>query len=282
MRTREEWGKEVREQEVRLRTRMAAIKHKLAILSGKGGVGKSTFTANLATALSQKGYKVGILDADFHGPSIPKLLGIRGRELIADSGDIIPVVGPMGAKVVSMGLLLPSDEAPVIWRAPLKLNALRQFLADVAWGDLDFLLIDLPPGTGDEQLSIMQLIPDIDGVVMITAPSEVSQIVVKRAVSFAKELHVPVIGVVENMSGFICPSCGTKTDIFGAGGGQKIAEQMSVPFLGSVSLDPKISEDSDSGEPFVLKHSGSRTVKELMFLIDRIEHTLKAGDAKTW
>lgn len=261
---------------------MAAIKHKLAILSGKGGVGKSTFTANLATALSQKGYKVGILDADFHGPSIPKLLGIRGRELIADSGDIIPVVGPMGAKVVSMGLLLPSDEAPVIWRAPLKLNALRQFLADVAWGDLDFLLIDLPPGTGDEQLSIMQLIPDIDGVVMITAPSEVSQIVVKRAVSFAKELHVPVIGVVENMSGFICPSCGTKTDIFGAGGGQKIAEQMSVPFLGSVSLDPKISEDSDSGEPFVLKHSGSRTVKELMFLIDRIEHTLKAGGAKTW
>ncbi len=162
MRTREEWGKEVREQEVRLRTRMAAIKHKLAILSGKGGVGKSTFTANLATALSQKGYKVGILDADFHGPSIPKLLGIRGRELIADSGDIIPVVGPMGAKVVSMGLLLPSDEAPVIWRAPLKLNALRQFLADVAWGDLDFLLIDLPPGTGAEQLSIMQLIPDID------------------------------------------------------------------------------------------------------------------------
>jgi len=274
----EERMKEIQEQEKRIKIRMAKIRHKLAILSGKGGVGKSTITANLAIALARKGHKVGVLDIDIHGPSIPKILGIRGQELTTgrlEGLGIFPAKGPLDIKVISMDFLLPSDETPVIWRGPMKMGAIRQFLADVAWGNLDFLLVDIPPGTGDEPLSLMQLLPSIDGVIIVTAPSEVSQIVVKRAVGFTRELHVPVLGIVENMSGFVCPACGAEVDIFGSGGGQKIAEELGVPFLDRVPIDSKICEDSDRGTPFIIEHAETPAAKAFMRVVDKVEEYLK-------
>jgi len=274
----EERAREMQEQEKRLKIRMAKIKNKLAILSGKGGVGKSTVTANLAVALAQKRYKVGVLDADIHGPSIPKLLGVREGKLTTsrtDNQEIFPVEGPLGIKIVSLDFLLPSDETPVIWRGPMKMAAIRQFLADVVWGDLDFFLVDLPPGTGDEPLSIMQLIKDIDGVLMITAPSQVSQLVVKRAIGFTRELNVPLAGIVENMSGFICPKCGAEFNILGNGGGQKISEQLSIPFLGKIPIDQRICEDSDDGVPFIVKHAETPAAKAFMQVVEKVEKYLE-------
>ena len=269
--------KEVEDQERRLKAWMAKIKHKIVILSGKGGVGKSTVAANLAMALALKGrpYLVGVLDADITGPSIPKILGTRGQRLGAGPPGIFPATGPLGIKIVSMDFLLPSDETPVIWRGPLKSVAIRQFLADVVWGDLEFLVVDLPPGTGDEALSIMQLIPDIDGVIIVTIPSEVSQIVVKKAVTFARQLNVPIIGIVENMSGFVCPKCGAEINIFKVGGGKKISEDLMVPFLGSIPIDPEVCEDSDKGMPFIVEHMNSPAAKAFMEIVKKIEGFLK-------
>ena len=190
--------------------KMRKIKHKIAVISGKGGVGKSTVTANLAIAFATHGYvnSVGILDADITGPCIPKILGIKGQKLRAGPPGIFPALGPLGIRVVSMDFLLPKEESAVIWRGPLKMRAIQQFLSDIVWGELDFLFIDLPPGTGDEPLSVMQLLPDMDGVVIATIPSEVSQMVVKKAVTFARQLNIPIIGILENMSlGVLMPEC---------------------------------------------------------------------------
>ncbi len=266
------------EQEQRLKTKMSKIKHKIAIISGKGGVGKSTVTVNLAAAFALQGHKdkVGVLDADIHGPCVPKMLGLKGQKLIGGPGGMIfPVTGQYGIKVASMDFLLPNDEAPVIWRGPLKMRAIQQFLSDIMWGDLDFLFIDLPPGTGDEPLSVMQLIPDIDGVIIVTIPSEVSQIVVKKAITFAKQLGVPVIGIIENMSGFVCPECGAKLDIFKTGGGQKIAEDLLVPYLGKIPIDPAICVDSDSGTPFVAGNKASPATKAFAEMVMKIKQFLK-------
>jgi ATP-binding protein involved in chromosome partitioning len=265
-------------QEQRLKMKMSRIKHKIAIISGKGGVGKSTVTVNLATAFALQGHtdKVGVLDADIHGPCVPKMLGLKGQKLIGGpAGMLFPVTGRQGIKVVSMDFLLPNDEAPVIWRGPLKMRIIQQFLSDITWGELDFLFIDLPPGTGDEPLSVMQLIPDIDGVIIVTMPSEVSQAVVKKAITFTKQLGVPVIGIIENMSGFVCPECGAKLDIFKAGGGKKIAKDLSVPYLGKIPIDPTICIDSDSGTPFVAENKASPTVKAFAEIIMKIKQFLK-------
>jgi ATP-binding protein involved in chromosome partitioning len=266
------------EQEQRLRLKMSKIKHKIAIISGKGGVGKSTVTVNLAMSFALQGHadKVGVLDADIHGPCVPKMLGLKGQKLVGGpAGMLFPVTGPLGIKVVSMDFLLPSDEAPVIWRGPLKMRVIQQFLSDIAWGELDFLFIDLPPGTGDEPLSVMQLIPDMDGVIIVTIPSEVSQAVVKKAITFARQLGVPIIGVIENMSGFVCPECGAKLDIFKAGGGKKIAEDLSVPYLGKIPIDPAICVDSDSGAPFVAENKASPAVKAFAEIVMKIKQFVK-------
>jgi len=256
---------------------MSKIQHKIAVISGKGGVGKSTVTVNLAMAFAMHGYanSVGILDADIHGPCVPKMLGLKGQRLPAIPIGIFPVEGPLGIKVVSMDFLLSSDDTPVIWRGPVKMKAIQQFLSDIMWGNLDFLFVDLPPGTGDEPLSVMQLIPDMDGVVIVTTPSEVSQIVVKKAVTFARQLEIPVIGIIENMSGFICPKCGTEINIFKVGGGQKIAEDLSAPFLGSIPLDPEICRDSDNGMPFIAKHTDSPATKAFTEIVRKIENFSK-------
>lgn len=269
--------KQGHEERSRLKLKMSKIKHKIAVISGKGGVGKSTVTVNLAMAFATHGYanSIGILDADITGPCIPKILGVKGQKLQAGPPGIFPATGPLGMKVVSMDFLLPSDEAPVIWRGPLKMKAIQQFLSDITWGELDFLFIDLPPGTGDEPLSVMQLLPNMDGVVIVTIPSEVSQIVVKKAVTFARRLNVPVIGIIENMSGFVCPKCGEKVDIFKAGGGEKIAKDLVIPFLGIIPIDPEICKDSDKGLPFIIEHPDSPASKAFMEIVGKVEEFLK-------
>ncbi len=271
------------EERKRLRIRMSKIRHKIAVISGKGGVGKSTVTVNLAMAFAMHGYanSVGILDADITGPCVPKIIGLHGRRLQAGPAGVFPAMGPLGIRVASMDFVLPSEESPVIWRGPLKMKAITQFLSDIVWGTLDFLFIDLPPGTGDEALSVMQLIPEMDGVVIVTIPSEVSQIVVKKAVTFSRQLNIPVIGVLENMSGFVCPKCGTEVDIFKAGGGKEIAENLKVPFLGKIPIDPKICEASDKGLPFIIEHANSPATKAFMTIVKKIEGFLKTERTKS-
>jgi ATP-binding protein involved in chromosome partitioning len=266
-----------KEQQKRIQTTMSRVSHKIAVISGKGGVGKSTVTVNLAAALVTQGLhgKVGILDADITGPCVPKILGLKGEHLQAGPIGIAPALSPYGIKAVSMAFLLPSDESPVIWRGPLKMKAIQQFLSDIVWGDLEFLLIDLPPGTGDEPMSIMQLLPEMDGVVIVTIPSEVSQEVVKKAVTFSRKLNIPIIGILENMSGFVCPKCGAEYDIFGSGGGQKIANDLGVSFLGKVPIDPQICMDSDRGTPFVLEHRNSKSTMAFLEIVDKIKEFLK-------
>jgi ATP-binding protein involved in chromosome partitioning len=267
--------KQVREQQQILRYRMSKIKHKIAVISGKGGVGKSTVTVNLAAAFALHGNRVGILDADIHGPSVPRLLGLTGQRLKAGPPGAFPVTDPLGIKVVSIDFFLPEERLPTIWRGPLKMTAIRQFLSDIVWGELDILLIDLPPGTGDEPLSIAQLLPEMDGVIIVTMPSELSRAVVKKAITFSQRLGMPIIGVVENMSGFVCPTCGDKIDIFQSGGGKKMAEEAGVPFLGSMPIDQKVSMDSDKGSPFVIEHADSPAAKAFIEIVKNIEAYLR-------
>jgi ATP-binding protein involved in chromosome partitioning len=270
----EERKKLIEEQEKKIRERMSRVKHKIAVISGKGGVGKSTVTANLAMAFALKGYLVGILDADIHGPTIPKMLGLKGRKFqVSESNDIIPVSGPMNIKVISMDFLLQNDEDPVVWRGPLKMAALRQLLAEVEWGELDYLLIDLPPGTGDEPLSIAQLLPEMDGVVVVTIPSEVSESVVKKSVKFAELLRMRVLGIIENMSYLLCPKCGERIEVFNSGAGRKIAESFGIPLLGQIPLDPKVSREADSGVPFIIDFNSAAS-KAFGEIVSKIEKAL--------
>ena len=264
------WEKKHQEEEL-IKEKMGQIKHKIAVISGKGGVGKTLVTVNLATALAKDGKKVGVFDADLTGPCVPKMLGLKGSRLEAGPAGIGPAEGPLGIKTVSMDFLLPSDESPVVWRGPLKMGAIRQFLGEVNWGQLDYLLVDLPPGTGDESLSILQLLPEMDGVVIVTIPSEVSQAVVKKAVTFAREMKVPVLGIVENMAGMICPHCGEMIEVFSSGGGARVSDEMHVDLLGSIPMDPRIAADSDSGTPFVESHSNSPAAKVFSDIVAKIQ-----------
>lgn len=254
---------------------MKYIKHVIAVISGKGGVGKSTITVNLAAAFARKGKQVGILDADIHGPSVPRLLGLTGQQVKVGPPGAFPVTGPLGMKVVSIDFFLPEEKIPTIWRGPLKMTAIRQFLSDIVWGKLDVLLIDLPPGTGDEPLSIAQLLPSIDGVLIVTMPSELSSAVVKKAITFTRKVGMPIIGVIENMSSYICPKCGDKIDIFQSGGGKKMAEENGAPFLGSIPIDPNVSADSDKGTPFVIRHADSPATKAFIEIVNKVEVYLK-------
>ena len=266
----ETYKQQVSQDQQKLKDRMSKIKHKIAIISGKGGVGKSTVTANLAAALAKNGNQVGVLDADIHGPSIPRLMGLGGQQVKTSPLGAFPVTGPLGIKVMSIDFFLP-EQTPTIWRGPLKMRAIRQFLTDIVWGELDYLLIDLPPGTGDEPLSIAQLLPEMDGVIIVTMPTELSRSIVRKAITFSQRLNMPIIGVVENMSGFVCPNCGDKIEIFGSGGGIKMAEEAGVTFLGSIPIDPKVSLDSDKGSPFVIAHPDSAASKAFMKIVVKVE-----------
>lgn len=252
-----------------LQSRLCRIRHKIVVLSGKGGVGKSTVAVNLATALMMAGKRVGILDVDIHGPSIPTMLGL-GREMTEGSQDGLMPIALNGMKVMSIGFLLQNPDDAVIWRGPIKYNVIRQFLKDVVWGDLDYLIIDSPPGTGDEPLSVCQLIGKMDGAVIVTTPQKVAEVDVRKSISFCRQIRVPVLGVVENMSGFACPDCGKVTQILRSGGGKRLSLDMGVPFLGAIPIDPKIAEACDDGYVFVRHFETSPTAKIMKEIIDPI------------
>lgn len=251
------------------------VKHKILVLSGKGGVGKSTVAANLALSFSMNGSEVGLLDVDIHGPDIPKMLGIEDERLIGSDGGIIPVLYPPHLKVMSMAFLLSDRDSPVIWRGPLKMKAIEQFITEVNWGELDYLIMDLPPGTGDEPLSIAHLIPDADGAVIVTTPQDVALLDSRKAVNFVRTINLPIIGIIENMSGFRCPHCGEEIQLFKEGGGEKAAKELGVPFLGRVPLDPRIVETGDSGKPFVLDFGKSESAKAFKKIVDKIEESVR-------
>jgi ATP-binding protein involved in chromosome partitioning len=272
------WEQRERENEL-IKLRMGKVRHKIAVISGKGGVGKSLVTVNLAALLAKDGRKgeVAIFDADLTGPCVPKMMGLKDEKPKAGPPGIFPAVGVNGIKVISMALFLPSVDSPVIWRGPLKMGAIRQFLGEVAWGPLEYLLVDLPPGTGDESLSILQLLPEMDGVVIVTIPSEVSQEVVKKAVTFARKMGVPIFGIVENMGSLVCPHCGETIHVFGEGGGERVAREMGIEFLGSIPMDPRISLDSDEGTPFVTQHPDSQASKAFREIVEKIEDKVKSS-----
>lgn len=229
---------------------LSAIKHKLFIMSGKGGVGKSSVTVNLAAALAGQGFKVGILDVDMHGPSVPHLLGATAHATVDAAGKMLPVPCGDNLCMVSIESFLPDKDSAVIWRGPLKASAIMQFLTEVNWGALDYLLIDSPPGTGDEHMTVLDTIPDAQCVV-VTTPQEISLADVRKALDFLVQVKASVLGVVENMSGLICPHCGQEIDLFKKGGGEALAKQHNLPFLGAIPLDPATVVAADRGVPIV-------------------------------
>ncbi len=257
------------EERTKIAKNMERVKHKLIVMSGKGGVGKSTVAVNLAVALA-KDRKVGVVDVDITGPDIPKIMGIEDVKLYASENGIEPAVAHNGVKVISMAYFSGEKDRAVIWRGPLKMKAINQMLGDVHWGDLDYILVDLPPGTSDEPLSIAQNIPDADGAVIVTTPQDVALLDVRKAISFARTLNMPIIGIVENMSGFNCPECGHHIDIFKKGGGKKAAEDLGINFLGSVPLDANVVLGGDAGEPFVLAHPDSETTRAFKEIVERV------------
>lgn len=264
-------------QESKLVANMRAIENKIMVMSGKGGVGKSTVAANLAAQLARRGFKVGLLDSDIHGPSIPKMFGIEDKRPDVDEKGIVPVPVTENLKVMSIALLLEDKDSPVIWRGPAKMAAIKQFLEDVSWGKLDYLVIDLPPGTGDEPLSIAQLIEKIDGAVVVTTPQDIALVSVRKSITFAHMLKVPVIGIVENMSGLICPHCEEKIDIFSKDGVEKAAKDFDVSILAALPIDPKIAEIEDSGQVHTLNADISEWTKEFTKIVDSVVGLKKQG-----
>jgi len=270
--------KEYLEQEKRLKEKMSKIKYPLVVMSGKGGVGKSTVAVNLAYALSLTGNSVGILDIDLHGPNIAKMLGIEKQSLYNFEFGIQPVEVSSNLKAVSVALTGYDSDQPIVWRGPMKSAVIRQFLADVNWGELDYLVIDSPPGTGDEPLNACQLITNVSGIVIVTTPQDVAVLDARKSVLFAKEIKIPVVGIVENMSGFICPNCHEEVDIFKKGGGEKAAEELNVPFLGRVPFEPEFVEFGDKGTPFVSFRNRSKSAEIFIDIVAKIKEFV--GDKK--
>jgi len=259
------------EQEKRLKGKMGLIKYKLIVMSGKGGVGKTSVAVNLAYALSLAGKKVAILDIDMHGPNIAKMLGIEKQSICEFGSEIQPVEVSLNLKAVSLALAGYNSDQPIIWRGPMKALIIRQFLADVNWGELDYLVIDSPPGTGDEHLSACQSIPNVTGAIIVTTPQDVAVMDARKSIQFAKELNIPVAGVIENMSGFICPHCGKGIDIFKTGGGERAAQEMKVLFLGKVPFQPEFVEYADKGTPFVSFKGKLNSAEAFMDIVERIK-----------
>jgi Mrp family chromosome partitioning ATPase len=264
-----------KEEDQNILEKLKDVKHKIVVMSGKGGVGKSTVAANLAIALASKGKKVGLLDMDLTGPNIPKMLGVEDERLFGTEEGILPVKVMEGLHVISSAYMLPHKEMAIIWRGPMKIGAIQQLLGEIHWGELDYLIIDLPPGTSDEPLSVAQSIPESDGAIIVTTPQEVSLLDIYKSMNFAEKLKMPIIGIVENMSGFMCPHCSKRSNIFKSGGGKKAAERYKVPFLGSIPIDPKIVEDSDAGKPFVTQEKDSEAAKAFFKVVKKIEEIVE-------
>jgi len=264
----------MREMQERIDRNVSHIRHKVVVMSGKGGVGKTTVAVNIASGLAKKGLTVGIMDVDIHGPNVPKMLGIEGKGLTYNESGMIPIQVTGNLKAISMSFLLPDPESPVIWRGPMKIKLINQFLGDVQWGDLDYLVIDLPPGTGDETLSIAQQIKGAHALI-VTTPQDVALLDSRKALNFARKLDMPILGVVENMSGMICPHCGKTIDLFKKGGGERAASEMGANFLGRLPIDPNIVISGDAGIPMVLRKEDSVSVKPLNGIVDRIQKKME-------
>lgn len=262
-------------EEPKIVTTLRHIKRKIMVMSGKGGVGKSTIAANLAAGLALRGYRVGLLDCDIHGPTIPTLFGIESEKIQVGEEGLLPVQVFSNLSVMSIGFLLENKDSPVVWRGPVKMGAIRQFLEEVSWGELDFLIVDLPPGTGDEPLSVAQLIPNCDGSVIVTTPQDVALISVRKSINFSEKINVPIIGLVDNMHGLVCPHCGEKIDVFGSGGVEKASKDFNVPVLATLPIEPKVAEMEDKGTVLQgLEHS-TEWQKNFELVVDALEKTLK-------
>lgn len=256
--------------EKRLSETLSGIKKKLVVLSGKGGVGKSTVSVNLAVGMALKGKKTGLLDTDLHGPSVPKMLGLEHFMTSGDEQHLEPAVQFDGnLKVMSIQFMLRNMHDSVIWRGPLKHSVISQFIAHTVWGDLDYLIMDSPPGTGDEPLSVVQTAKP-DGAIIVTTPQDVATFDVRKSIDFCNKLSLPVAGVIENMSGFTCPHCGKETAIFSTGGGKKMAEDLEVPFLGTIPIDPEFVSNSDTGKAFVNVKTDGKCIDSINKIIEKI------------
>ena len=257
-----------------LKKRMSRIKHKIIVMSGKGGVGKTSVSVNLSYTLALTGRDVGLVDIDLHGPNIAKMLGVEGEGFIGSENGIEPVRVLPNLKAASISFAAPNPDTPIVWRGPLKMSAIRQFLEEINWGELDFLIVDSPPGTGDEPLSACQLIPDVSGAVIVTTPQDVSILDARKSVFFARQLNIPVLGIIENMSGFVCPHCGKETPIFKKGGGEKAAKDLGVPFLGRIPFEPDLVEMADRGLPFVQSQKDSPSAAAFQEIVRKIVTSL--------
>jgi len=263
--------------------RMNDIKFKLIVGSNKGGVGKSTVTTNLAIALAEKGFKVGLADADLHGPNIPKLINAENVRLKAEDDGIMPYETRNGLKVASLGFLIEDPNMHIAWRDAVKYDFIIELLGNINWGELDYLLIDLPPGTGNEQITIIDFIGEVDGCVVVTTPQDLALLDARKMISFARDSNVPIVGIIENMSTMACPHCNEEIDVFKRGGGKKLAEELVLPYLGSIPLDAEVAVRSDSGEPVVLSRPDSAATKAFLELAQNChkflnpEESLKAS-----
>jgi len=258
-----------RKEDTKVSKNLSKIKNRLLVFSGKGGVGKSTVAANLSLAFAMRGLNVGLLDVDIHGPNLAKILGVEDKKMDVSPEGIKAVDVNDNLKLVSMSFLLQDPNLPVIWRGPLKMKAIQQFLGDVDWGELDWLVIDSPPGTGDEPLSVAQLIP-ASGAIIVTTPQELSLMDSRKAVAFARSLNLKILGIIENMSGMTCPHCGKDIDLFKKGGGKKVALELGVPFLGKIPIDPQIVISTDEGKPFIGTQPDSEASKAFMKIVESI------------
>jgi ATP-binding protein involved in chromosome partitioning len=263
-----------------LSKRLASIKHRIVVMSGKGGVGKTTVAVNLAVALAASGKAVGILDADVHGPNIPKMLGLSGRYATGGANGLIPVVSPQNVKVISMAFMLPDEDTPVVWRGPIKHTVFSQFLAEVDWGELDYLIVDLPPGTGDEPLSIAQLVGKPLWAVVVTTPQDVALLDSRKSIVFGRNLEMQVLGIVENMSGLTCPHCGGRIDLFKTGGGRRSARDLMVPFLGAIPIDPQMVDGGDAGIPISVMSPDSVATLAFQHLADQVGTAIEGNTAE--
>ena len=252
---------------------LGKIKHKLLVMSGKGGVGKTSTSVNLAIALANKGYQVGIMDVDLHGPDVPRMMGLKGMLDLSNNKKLEPMLHMENLKVISIESLTINKDDAIIWRGPIKYSAIKQFIGDVEWGDLDFLVIDSPPGTGDEPLTIAQTIKDAKAII-VTTPQEVSLADVRKSISFCKTVKMEIFGMIENMSGFVCPHCNETVDIFGSGGGERTAAAASIPFLGRVPMDPRVVSCGDEGSSIQEKYADSEVAKAISRIADRVAAVL--------
>jgi len=255
---------------------IANIKHKFIVISGKGGVGKTTVSVTLAYCLALKGYEVGLLDVDIHGPNVNKMVGLENEMLTGDGSRLNPIKVLHNLKVISTASIIDNPDTPIIWRGPLKMKLIKQFLTDVNWGSLDYLIVDSPPGTGDEPLSVIQLIADLDGAIVVTTPQEVALLDARKSIQFAKTLNVPFIGLVENMSGLVCPYCNKKIDLFGTGGGKKAAMDMGIIFLGDIPMDPEVIKLCDKGKALTVLEKNSAVSESIKKITEVIDKYVKA------